>query len=40
MRKETIEKLKRIGHKGETYDDIIRRLIEAYEGRGKGEGGH
>lgn len=25
---ETKEMLQRLGHKGETYDDIIRRLIE------------
>jgi len=27
--KKTLGLLKRIGHKGETYDDIIRRLFEA-----------
>ncbi len=30
---ETREKLKRLGRKGETYDDIIRRLIEEVEER-------
>jgi predicted DNA-binding protein len=28
LRKETVEKLKKLGFKGETYDDIINRLIE------------
>jgi len=28
LKKETVEKLKKIGHKGETYDDIVNRLIE------------
>ena len=28
--KETQEMLKNIGKKGETYDDVIRRLIEFY----------
>jgi len=30
IRKETREKLKEIGKKGETYDEIIKRLIELY----------
>jgi hypothetical protein len=29
--KSTIEKLKQKGKKGETYDDVIRRLLEVYE---------
>jgi predicted DNA-binding protein len=28
LRKETVEKLKKLGFKGETYDEIINRLIE------------
>jgi len=28
LRKETVEKLKRIGRKGETYDDVINRLMK------------
>ena len=28
VRKETVSMLKELGRKGETYDDIIRRLIE------------
>ena len=27
IRKDTREKLKQMGHKGETYDDIINNLI-------------
>jgi uncharacterized membrane protein YgaE (UPF0421/DUF939 family) len=30
---ETREKLKRLGEKGETYNDIILRLISLYESR-------
>jgi hypothetical protein len=37
LRKETVERLKRLGFKGETYDDIINRLIEEVE---KHEGKH
>jgi len=29
---ETRERLRRLGRKGETYDDIINRLIDAYPG--------
>jgi len=29
--KETRERLKALGRKGETYDDVIARLIEFYE---------
>jgi hypothetical protein len=28
LKKETVEKLKKIGSKNETYDDIINRLIK------------
>jgi len=28
LKKETVEKLKEIGKKGETYDQIVNRLIE------------
>ena len=28
LRKETVRQLKERGHKGESYDDIIRRLLE------------
>jgi len=28
LRKETVEMLKERGRKGESYDDIIRRLLE------------
>jgi len=31
LRRETVEKLKKLGFKGETYDDIINRLIEEVE---------
>jgi hypothetical protein len=31
--KATVEKLKRLGAKGESYDAIILRLIEVFEGR-------
>lgn len=34
VRKSTTEKLKRLGNKGETYDDIINRLVEAYTSTG------
>jgi predicted CopG family antitoxin len=30
--KDTLEKIKRIGKEGETYDDIINRLLEIGEG--------
>ena len=29
--RETHERLKRIGRKGDTFDDIIRRLLDFYE---------
>jgi predicted DNA binding CopG/RHH family protein len=29
--KETLERLKKVGRKGETYDEIIRRLLDCYE---------
>jgi len=28
VKKRTVERLKQAGRKGETYDDIIRRLLE------------
>jgi predicted CopG family antitoxin len=31
--KETREQLKELGKKGETYDSIIRRLIESKKGK-------
>jgi hypothetical protein len=31
LKKETRERLAEIGRKKETYDDIIRRLLEFYE---------
>ena len=31
VRQETRERLKALGRKGETYDDVIRRLIEMAE---------
>lgn len=31
IRKETREKLKELGKKGETYDDILNRLIQFYQ---------
>ena len=31
LSKETRDLLKRFGHKGETYDDLIRRLLEIAE---------
>jgi hypothetical protein len=37
LRKETVEKLKKLGFKGETYDDIINRLIEEVLKRYEGE---
>jgi hypothetical protein len=37
LRRKTVEKLKKLGFKGETYDDIINRLIEEVEKR---EGRH
>ncbi len=27
---ETLEKLKRLGHKGQTYDDLLNEMMEAY----------
>ncbi len=29
----TVEQLKDLGKKGETYDDIVKRLIRAYRGK-------
>jgi hypothetical protein len=37
LRRETVEKLKKLGFKGETYDDIINRLIEEVEKKREGE---
>jgi len=34
LSKETRDKLKELGKKGETYDSIIRRLIELAKQRG------
>jgi len=31
LEKETKEKLERFGHKGESYDEIIERLIDYFE---------
>jgi len=31
LMKETVERLKKIGNKGETYDDIVRRLMKEVE---------
>jgi len=31
LKKETVEKLKNLGKKGETYDDIVNRLIELWK---------
>ena len=31
IKKETREKLKRFGHKAESYDDIIQRLMDYFE---------
>lgn len=33
VKQETRERLRGIGHKGETYDDIIMNLIATYEAR-------
>jgi len=30
--REVVDKLKRLGKKGETYDHIVRQLLEAFEG--------
>jgi|YelNatPaOPRAMG01_1025707.scaffolds.fasta_scaffold17309_2 predicted DNA-binding protein len=37
LKRETVEKLKKLGFKGETYDDIINRLIECYKNRVNGD---
>jgi predicted DNA binding CopG/RHH family protein len=29
--RETLERLKKVGRKGETYDEIIQRLLDRYE---------
>jgi predicted RNA-binding protein YlqC (UPF0109 family) len=34
--RETVEALKEIGRKGETYDAIIRRLIDAWKRQKEG----
>ena len=31
LKKETVEKLKSLGKKGETYDDIVNRLVELWK---------
>ena len=31
IKKNTREKLKRLGHKGESYDNIIERLVNYFE---------
>ncbi len=31
LKKETVEKLKELGKKGETYEDIVNRLIELWK---------
>jgi len=31
LKKETVEKLKELGKKGETYEQIVSRLIENYK---------
>lgn len=31
IRRETKQKLEEIGRKGQTFDDIIKQLIETYE---------
>lgn len=28
---ETLEKLKKIGHKGQTYDELLNEMMEAYK---------
>jgi predicted CopG family antitoxin len=32
LSRELVEKLKQLGRKGERYEDVIRRLLEASEG--------
>ena len=34
VKKGTRERLKKLGRKGDTYNDIITRLLKEYEGRG------
>ncbi len=29
--KETLERLKKLGHKGQTYDELLNEMIEAYK---------
>ncbi len=29
--KETMERLKKLGHKGQTYDELLNEMIEAYK---------
>jgi hypothetical protein len=31
MKKETKERIKRLGNKGDTYDDILDKIISTYE---------
>ena len=38
VRKETVSMLKELGRKGETYDDVIQRLIERATRRRKKRG--
>ena len=33
LKKTTVEKLKFIGSKGETYDDIVNKLMEEHNGK-------
>ncbi len=28
---ETLEKLKKLGHKGQTYDELLNEMMEAYK---------
>ena len=35
LSKETRDQLKDLGKKGETYDEIVRKLIQEHEERGK-----
>lgn len=37
--KELTEALKALGHKGETYEDVVWRLIKGYRGGGKTKSG-
>ena len=33
LSRETVNKLKEIGNMGDTYEDVIKKLIENYENR-------